>query len=216
MISKPVKIWLHIARGYQTQVNMISQEYLESNIYYDETSRTGIRWKKDIFVGKNSNRKIVVAGDVAGCLNKQTGYYQVRISRKTYKVHRLILVLFGYKITKESIVDHIDGDRCNNNVGNLRVVDRETNAKNRISVPSNTKIPYVHFSESLNRYQVSLVIKGKRSTVTFPCSQHVDSLSEAIKYLLSKEEDMLLSGYTQRQINHIKKGINEYQNNDNC
>lgn len=111
---------------------MISKDYLDRFIYYDSTSRTGIRWKIDIWVAKN------------------------RISRK-----------------------------------------------------SNVGIPYIHYNEKLNRYQVALVLSGKRYTKTFPTLQHENALQSAVEYLLGKEEEMLKSGYTERQLNNIKKGIND-------
>ncbi len=188
---------------------MISKDYLDRFIYYDSTSRTGIRWKIDIWVGKNRNRKAISIGDEAGCYNKVTGYYQVRIERRTYRIHRLIPVLLGNQVEDGKVVDHKSGNKTENVSENLRVVDLETNAKNRISRKSNVGIPYIHYNEKLNRYQVALVLSGKRYTKTFPTLQHENALQSAVEYLLGKEEEMLKSGYTERQLNNIKKGIND-------
>lgn len=187
----------------------VEKEYLDSYIYYDESSLTGIRWKVDIWVGKSKNRRAISKGDVAGCLNKVTGYYQVRIERRTFRIHRLIPVLFGLTVADSLVVDHKDGLKTNNKFSNLRIVDLNTNAKNRIGIKSNVGIPYIHHSIKLNRYQVSLVLDGKRKIRTFPILQYDNALDSAISYLLSKEQEMLDSGYTNRQIDNIKKGIND-------
>lgn len=187
----------------------VEKEYLDNYIYYDESSLTGIRWKVDIWVGKSKNRRAISKGDVAGCLNKVNGYYQVRIERKTFRIHRLIPVLFGLTIADSFVVDHKDGVKTNNDFSNLRIVDLDTNAKNRIGVKSNVGIPYIHHSTKLNRYQVTLVLDGQRKTRTFPMLQSANALERAIAYLLSKEQEMLDAGYTSRQIDNIKKGIND-------
>lgn len=188
---------------------MITKDYLDNFIYYDSTSRTGIRWKIDIWVGKNRNRKVVSSGDEAGCYNKVTGYYQVRIERRTYRIHRIIPILLGESIKDGWVVDHKNGNKVENKAENLRIVDLDTNAKNRISRKSNVGIPYIHYNDKLKRYQVTIVLFGKRYTKTFPTLQHKNALEAAINYLVTKEKEMLDSGYTQRQIENIKKGIND-------
>lgn len=181
-------------------------------VCYDESSPTKLRWIIDIWVGKNKNRKAISKGDIAGCLNKTLGYYQVRIQRKTYKNHRVIVNLFNQRIEEGLVVDHIDGDKLNNSICNLRIVTLESNAKNRVARKSNTGIPYIHRSEDHSRYQVALVLNGKRHTETFNfigLGSETIAKTNAIDYLLSKRESMLESGYTTRQIENIMKGLND-------
>lgn len=67
-------------------------------------------------------------------LNPKNGYLQVSISNeiikgKTFVIHKLVAVAFldhsrcGFKI----VVDHIDSDKHNNNVNNLRLVSSRFN-----------------------------------------------------------------------------------------
>ena len=57
------------------------------------------------------------------------GYLCARIFGGTYKVHRLIWKLVHGK--DPDFVDHINGDRADNRLGNLRTVSRSGNAKNK-------------------------------------------------------------------------------------
>lgn len=58
-----------------------------------------------------------------------TGYMHIKIYNKQIKVHRLVWKLFyGVWPTKE--LDHIDGNKSNNCIFNLREVSRSENQKN--------------------------------------------------------------------------------------
>lgn len=60
------------------------------------------------------------------------GYKVINISKKSYKLHRIIAMLFlGLDIndTKKEI-DHIDGNKNNNELSNLRVVNHQQNTFN--------------------------------------------------------------------------------------
>ena len=63
------------------------------------------------------------------------GYYQVGLwengKRKVYQVHRLVLTLFRDDCPNGHECDHIDRNRLNNNIDNLRWVTRSENNMNR-------------------------------------------------------------------------------------
>lgn len=50
--------------------------------------------------------------------------------KKTYRLHRLVYKAFVGEIPKGMVIDHIDGDRSNNNVDNLRCVTLSENCQN--------------------------------------------------------------------------------------
>lgn len=186
----------------------LSREQFVEFLKYDSTSPSGLRWIKSIATGKSFNRLVVKSGDVAGTLNSETGYWQVRFKRSTHRAHRVIYALqhgecFG-------IIDHINGDKTDNRVENLRIVTIDDNAKNKIHKSSNF-IPYTHISEKLKRVQVTTVISGKRYCKTFPFSKagKEDAMQNAKIYLESLLPYFIENGYTQRQIDHVKESLND-------
>ncbi len=70
----------------------------------------------------------VFIGDKVGSLNTN-GYLRTKIKGKDYKIHRLIFLLHhGYL---PEFIDHIDNNKTNNRVENLREVTRSENQRNR-------------------------------------------------------------------------------------
>lgn len=92
---------------------------------YDETSATFLRWKK---LSSTCCRNIKV-WDEAGSLYKSTGYYCTKFNNIRYQNHRIVYFLcHGYC---PDIVDHIDRNRQNNNINNLREATLQNNQHNR-------------------------------------------------------------------------------------
>ena len=99
---------------------MISQTELHRLFLYNKETGGFIR-KVKTAIATN-------IGDKAGYVNKQ-GYVQMRVHGKTYQAHSLAwLYVFG---EMPALIDHIDGDRSNNAITNLRIADRSTNGFNR-------------------------------------------------------------------------------------
>lgn len=67
-----------------------------------------------------------LAGDKDG-----TDYRRVMIGTKHHKMHRLIWIMFNGDIPEGMIVDHIDRERSNNRIENLRLLDKSANNRNR-------------------------------------------------------------------------------------
>ena len=82
-----------------------------------------------LFWKKRTARRIKV-GDEAGTFCKSTGYRMVFINRKGYLVHRIAILLATGACDPSKEVDHIDHDRVNNRLNNLRIVDRINNMRN--------------------------------------------------------------------------------------
>ena len=60
------------------------------------------------------------------------GYLKVKLKGKSYPVHR-IMWLLAYGEHPDRFVDHINGDRVDNRLCNLRLVTKAENAKNRLA-----------------------------------------------------------------------------------
>ena len=69
--------------------------------------------------------------EAEGSINN-SGYVRVRLNGKVYKNHRIIAYAFlGLDINNpKQIIDHIDKNRQNNNVNNLRIVTSQENSFN--------------------------------------------------------------------------------------
>jgi hypothetical protein len=68
-------------------------------------------------------------------LIKTKGYSIVSIykngKRKNIKVHRLVYLTFVGEILEDKVIDHIDRDKTNNKLSNLRLVTHQQNGFNR-------------------------------------------------------------------------------------
>lgn len=93
-------------------------------------------------------------GDAAGFI-RPDGYVQVKYSQKKYFVHRLIWEMHNGAIPDGMEIDHIDGDRSNNLVTNLRIVSRLENARNlKLNRGNKTGIPGV--MRANGKYRVTI------------------------------------------------------------
>lgn len=63
-------------------------------------------------------------------INKQNGYIYFGIKRKKIPLHRLLCINFKENPNNFPVVDHIDRNRLNNNLDNLRWCSYHTNSKN--------------------------------------------------------------------------------------
>lgn len=57
------------------------------------------------------------------------GYKYVNLKGKNFSISRLVAELFIREINADEVVDHIDGDKLNNKLENLRIVSRSENTK---------------------------------------------------------------------------------------
>ena len=60
----------------------------------------------------------------------QRGYHHIQISRKTYKLHRIVFYMFHGRDPGKKVIDHINGDKGDNRILNLRAVTHRQNSSN--------------------------------------------------------------------------------------
>lgn len=107
------------------------------HFYYDETSPSCLRWKR------NAANNKVKKNDIAGVFiyknkNKNKGYFRVSIFNVTLACHRIIYEIFNGNILENYQIDHIDRNTRNNNINNLRAVAPRDNCVNQTKHKTNT------------------------------------------------------------------------------
>lgn len=129
----------------------LTQEELKRCLHYNPN--TGIFRRKLSY-----NPKIRV-GEIAG--GESEGYIRIRVRGKKFMAHRLAwLYVYGY--FPENQIDHIDRNRSNNKIDNLRHVSQSCNLKN-ISLKSNNTsgVTGVYWSSLEKRYKAGVKFNQK-------------------------------------------------------
>lgn len=93
---------------------------------YYEVSNLGRVKSKDMLVW-NGNSYYLKKGRILKPGLGGTGYYTVALKGKTHKVSVLVANAFLDKISDTDFVNHIDGDKTNNNISNLEFVSPSQN-----------------------------------------------------------------------------------------
>lgn len=116
-----------------------------------------------IFVWKKKLSARGAVGKKAGTISY--GYIAINIDGARYFAHRLAwLYTYGVWPTKE--IDHIDRNRNNNSISNLRDVSRVVNALNNSPQNLNTSgIKGVTFCKQRNKWQAQINLSGKNLTL---------------------------------------------------
>lgn len=69
----------------------------------------------------------------SGCVDKSTGYARVSVDDRYAYVHRVVFEVLVGPVPDGMELDHIDTDRVNNAIDNLRIVTRSENCRNPIT-----------------------------------------------------------------------------------
>lgn len=133
-----------------TQARPVEYDFISKYLYYDETSPTFLRWSHTFTKGSSTRIK----DEPAGCLHK-SGYVTLSFLNKPFKAHRVVWVLCNKTdMPTNLVIDHIDGNKSNNNINNLRAVTCQENVKNA-GVRSDNKTGKVGVSENHRGYLVT-------------------------------------------------------------
>jgi len=180
-------------------------EYLGEFFIYDETSPSGLRWKR-----VNTRGSTAKVGDIVGSLDN--GYWRVHALGRHLKGHKIVWALNNNFENQDGLhIDHIDGNPSNNKIENLRLVDPILNARNKPMLKSNTSgIHGVCFQtvrtkngNYVDRYVAGWRgLDGKAKTKCFSVNVYGAELAEflATEYRLHQMEllNLMDAGYTER------------------
>ncbi|MDV2987056.1 UNVERIFIED_CONTAM: HNH endonuclease [Methylobacteriaceae bacterium AG10] len=113
---------------------LLSPIYLSECFIYDPGTGS-LTWKARPRRHFNTDRGFVntnarQAGRIAGSFGSN-GYLAVRIDQRLIYAHRIAWVICnGRDIPSGMVIDHVDRDKSNNRIGNLRLADRTLNSQN--------------------------------------------------------------------------------------
>ena len=131
---------------------MITQKELKEILEYNENTGKFF-WKIKPMYNVN-------IGDKAG--NNHNGYTRLTINGKKYLTHRLAW-LYVYGEFPKGDLDHIDNDRGNCRINNLRIANKSTNGFNRKKQANNTSgIKGVIWSKASNKWMVKIGVNKKK------------------------------------------------------
>lgn len=95
----------------------------------------------------------------AGCLNHD-GYRKVGVLDVKIQAHRLAWLLY-YKQWPSMIIDHINGEKDDNRIVNLREVTRRQNQQNKNIVKKGRNLAGAYYRKSKNKYESRIIIDGQ-------------------------------------------------------
>lgn len=155
---------------------MITQDELKYRLHYD--TETGIF--KKIADSKNTYKKCKVIGHI-----KKDRYIGITIDKVAYYAHRLAWLYIYGEFPKEYL-DHIDGNRANNSLNNLRESTNAENQQNR-AVNKNNKSRYtgVCFCKYNNKWRTEIRSNNKKTNLGYFSTAELasESYKEAKKIL---------------------------------
>lgn len=131
---------------------MITQNELKELLEYNVD--TGIfTWK--------INKSPMRSGNIAGSVAKDR-YTNIQINKKIYKAHRLAW-LYVYGSFPNKCIDHINGNRSDNKISNLREANHSQNGMNKKMQSNNTSgVRGVYWNRNVKKWHAEVRLKGKR------------------------------------------------------
>jgi len=129
--------------------NKLPLDYLKTVLNYDPVAGA-IAWK-------TRPSKKIRQGDVAGYVNYQK-YCAVKINGKTYPTHRIIWA-FEHGIWPKASLQHIDGNKLNNHISNLKEFVKIQHQK---PTDRTGRLPGTTFHKKTGKWQAAITINGQQ------------------------------------------------------
>ena len=144
------------------------------NHLFEYDKETGnLIWK----IKPSSRGHHVKAGDIAGTL-KSHGYLCVGINYNSYRAHRLIFLMHKGYLPKT--IDHINGDKLDNRIENLRAATVGQNQHNRKTNANNTSgYKGVSWSKALKKWTARITLE--RKTINLGYFSNVEEAAEVVR-----------------------------------
>ena len=125
---------------------MITQTTLKENLFYNEDNGL-FYWA--------IHRRRVKQGSVAGTVRKD-GYIQIKVAGHFFLAHRLAW-LYVHGEFPSLMIDHINQDKKDNRILNLRIANKSQNAQNTLPPRTNTSgYKGVSWNRHVNKWRASI------------------------------------------------------------
>ncbi len=133
----------------------LNYNLVKNIFYYQENDNTGyLIWKENRAINK------IKIGDIAGSFNKRSGYYHLQLNKKKYLLHRIIFLWHhGYL---PEYIDHIDKNKLNNKISNLRKTNLQLNQRNSKQRKSLSEIKGVNWFKRDSKWYAIIYINKKK------------------------------------------------------
>lgn len=119
-------------------------------------------------------------GSAAGVINAG-GYRQVGVNRRIVYVHRLVWLWVYGELPVE--IDHINGDKSDNRIANLRAATGGQNKQNRGMLRSNTSgLKGVFFNKNMGLWHAQVNANGK------PVARRFRTIFDAAAWVIPTRE----------------------------
>lgn len=125
-------------------------KFLSSMLRYDNGVLYWREWRRGV-------RRDLVAGTIT-----KNGYVSVGSCGVKAYAQRIVWFMHNGEIPKGFDIDHIDHDRINNNIDNLRIVSRSDNLRNKGVVKSSSCEMGVYWSEAAGKWEASITVEGRK------------------------------------------------------
>ena len=112
----------------------------------------------------------------------QSGYLRVTINKKDYYIHRLVAEKYLTPISEKTQIDHINGDKTDNRVENLRWVTPKENMNNPLTIEKISIAMNGHKRslESIEKQRQSIIAKNDNVIVQLDENNQVIAVYDSI------------------------------------
>lgn len=151
--------------------NALKLERLKEALDYNE--ETGeFRWKM-----RTSTR--VRVGASTGCVSTTDGYVYIRLDKFLYAAHRLAWMMANGAMPDRNI-DHINGNRSDNRISNLRLADFSENARNaKMPVHNKCGVKGVCNHQKTGKWRAQITHQGRQ--YYFGLFDSIEAAAAAVK-----------------------------------
>ena len=145
---------------------------------------------ENYFVSNFGNVKNSKTNKILKQCNHSQGYKLINLKNngkwKSFRVHRLVGNAFLENPDNKEMIDHIDENKVNNNVKNLRWATRKDNGYNRgKNINNTTGFKGVNYHKPSNKYRAVININGNNKHLGY-----YETAEEASRYYEDKAKEI--------------------------